>query len=62
MGSRAERTSDKAADHTDQVGMAEWETKVLKPLAAKYCGDCDVGRNSQSHRRVCRKVGLEQSK
>ena len=27
--------------------------KASKPLAVKTCGDCDSGRNFQSHRRVC---------
>ena len=32
-----------------------WETKASKPLAVKTCGSCSGGRNSQFHRRVCRR-------
>ena len=61
MGSQAEKTCGKAADHMSEAGLAEWETKDSKPLAVKYCGGCDGGRNSQSHRRVHWKVGLKWS-
>ena len=54
MGSQEERT------HVGKVGLAEWEPKDSKPLAVKYCGGCDGGRNCQSHKRVHKKVGLEQ--
>ena len=39
------------ADCKTQVSV--WETKDLKLLAVKSCGGCEVGRNFQSHRRVC---------
>ena len=59
MGSQEERTRSKVADCSGKVGLAEWETKDSKPLAVNYCRGCDGGRNSQSYRRVCWKVGLE---
>ena len=49
-------------DCVGEEGLADWETKDSKPLAVKYCGGCEGERNSLSHRRVCREVGLEQSK
>ena len=60
MGSQAERMCGKAADLAGEVGLAEQETKDSNLQALKHCGDCDGGRNSQSHRRVYWKVGLEQ--
>ena len=50
----------KAVDTAGEVGLAEWGTKDSK-LAVKYCGGSEGGINSQSHRRVCWKVGLELS-
>ena len=61
MGSWAERTCGKVADLSRKVALAKQETKDSKPLAVKHCGGCKGGRNSQSHRRVCWKGGLEQS-
>ena len=61
MGSSVERTCGKAADYMGEVGLAEQETKESKPLGVKYCWACNGGRNSKSHRRVCVKIGLEQS-
>ena len=51
----------KATDCRDEAGLAKQETEDSK-LAVKYCGSCNGRRNSQSHRRVYGKVGLEQSK
>ena len=64
MGSgQAEKTSSsKVVDYMGEAGLAGPETKDSKPLAVKYYGDCEGGRNSQSHRRVPWKVGLEWSK
>ena len=62
IGSWADRTDGKIADPTGKVGLAVWETEDSKPLAVKYCGGCEGRRNSQSRRRVCWKVGLEQWK
>ena len=42
-------------------GLAEQETKDSK-AAVKYCRCCHCKRNSQSHRRVYLKEGLEWSK
>ena len=46
----------------EEIGLAERETKDTKPLPVNQCGDCNSWRNSQSHKRVPWKVGLEQSK
>ena len=62
MWRQVERTFSKVTDCSGKAGLAEWETKDSKPLAVKYCGSWDVRRNSQSHRRVGRKVGLERNK
>ena len=59
MASQVERTHGKEADCAGEAGLAEWETKDSKLLAVKYYGDCDIGRNSLSHRRVSWKVGLQ---
>ena len=59
MGNQSERTRDKAVDCAGEVALADRESKDSKPLAVKYCGGCDGGRESQSHRRVHWKVGLE---
>ena len=61
MGSRAERKHSKVVDHMGKERLAERETKDSK-LAVKYCRGCYSKRNSQSHRRIHGKVGLEQSK
>ena len=45
---------------TAWVGLAEQETD--SELTMDYSGGCHNGKNSQSHRRVCWKVGLEPSK
>ena len=50
----------KVADHMDEAGLAEWESKDSK-LAVKYCRGCNSGKNSQFHRRVHWKGGLEWS-
>ena len=44
-----------------EVVLAEQETKDSK-IAIRYRRGCDSRRNSQSHRRGCGKMGLEQSK
>ena len=62
MGSHVERTPSKVADPMGEAGLTDRDTKNSKLLALKYCGGCESGRNSQSHKRVCWKVGLEQSK
>ena len=46
MGSQVERMQGKAADLTEEVGLAEWETKDSKPLAVNYCRGCKGRRNS----------------
>ena len=47
---------------TGKVGVADWKTKDSKPLTVKSWGrGCKGGRNSQSHRRVHWKPGLELS-
>ena len=51
----------KVTDHMGKVGLAEGETENSN-LAIKYYRGCDGGRNSQSHKRVCWKVNLEQRK
>ena len=51
----------KVTDHMGKVGLAEGETENSN-LAIKYYRGCDGGRNSQCHRRVCCKVGLEWNK
>ena len=61
MGSWAERTRCKVAGHAGQVGLADQETKDSKVLAVKSCGGCKGRRNSQSHRRIAWKVGLERN-
>ena len=57
----AERTHHKAVDHVGWERLAHWETNDSKPLLVKYCGCCEGRRNSQSHRRVIWKVGLQWS-
>ena len=57
-GNPTERTGHKAVDHVGEAGLTEWETKDSK-LAANYCRGCRGRRNSQSHRRVRWKVGIE---
>ena len=44
-----------------QAGLAEWENETQSWLWTTAQGCCD-GRNSQSHRRVCWKEGLEWSR
>ena len=60
---RTEKTSGKAAGGLGQERqrLVEWKTKDSEPLAVKYHGDCEDGRNSQSHRRIGWKVELEGS-
>ena len=41
-----------------EEGLADQETEDSKPLAVKYSGRCEGGRNAQSHRRPQWKVGL----
>ena len=61
MDIQVERTCIKEADCTGKVGLVDHETKDSKLLSIKYCGGFEGGINTQSHRRVHWKVGLEQS-
>ena len=61
MGSWVERTLSKVSEYVGEVGLSDQETKDSKPLAIKFYGGCEGWRNSQSHRRVHWKMGLEQS-
>ena len=58
----AEQRGHKVVDGEGEAGLAERETKDSKPLGIKFCGGCQGRGNTQSHRRVCWKVGLEHSK
>ena len=51
----------KVVDHMGEVVLAEQETKDSK-IAIRYRRGCDSRRNSQCHRRVCCKVGLDWNK
>ena len=51
----------KSVDCTGKEGLDDQETKHSEPLAVKCCGDCNGGRNFQSHERVHWKVGLAES-
>ena len=57
---QVERTHGKAADCANEEGLPHQETKDTKPLAVNTVG-YEGGRNSQSHTRVCWKVGPEQN-
>ena len=54
---RPVRTCSEAAD---SVGRADWMRNSDSELTADYSG-CHHGRNSQSHMRICWKVGYSQA-